>query len=316
MKLDACVEEYVTYRRSLGIGFHSGRVHLCAFATAMGDVHVAQVKPGAVRRFLTGVGSTASFRLRKQQTLTGFFRYAMSRGYTSKSPLPTIKPQPEVKFVPYIFSSNDMRALFRAAEERHRKEWLVQPDTARTLLLLLYGTGLRTSEALKLNTDEVDLDDRVLRIRDTKFYKSRLVPVGKDLHRVLLEYRRKHDPRYRRRIRSKARPFLMDRRRRRITLQTAEETFKRMRAHAGVKRPKDSSYQPRLHDLRHTFAVQRLLSWYREGRNVQQLLPHLATYLGHHSVRETQHYLTLTAELWDEASRRFHKYTSEGKSRG
>jgi integrase len=79
-----------------------------------------------------------------------------------------------------------------------------------------------------------------------------------------------------------------------------------------VKRTDGFYYQPRLHDFRHTFAVRRLVTWYREGKNVQRLLPHLATYLGHVSIRETSRYLTMTKELLDEASHRFELYASPG----
>jgi site-specific recombinase XerD len=316
MKLDACIEEYVTYRRSLGVGLHSAQVHLRAFATAMGDIEVARVNPKAVRRFLDGVGSTKMWWLRKHGTLTSFFRYAIRRGYTSESPLPTIKPRPSTRFVPYIYSLDDMRALLQAAGERHHEGWLLRPDTVRTLLLLLYGTGLRGGEAIRLNIEDVDLDDRVLTIRQTKFYKSRLVPIGTDLHGVLLNYRREHHRQHCRRAAPNDCPFLVDRNGRRVLLQTAEIVFSRIREYAGVKRPPDCRYQPRLHDLRHTFAVNRLLSWYREGKNVQNLLPHLATYLGHHSMHETQHYLSITSELWHEAALRFLQYASPRGRRG
>jgi integrase len=97
-----------------------------------------------------------------------------------------------------------------------------------------------------------------------------------------------------------------------VTHLTAELAFKRIRYEAGVKRTDGFYFQPRLHDFRHTFAVRRLVTWYREGKNVQRLLPHLATYLGHVSIRETSRYLTMTKELLDEASHRFELYASPG----
>ena len=93
-----------------------------------------------------------------------------------------------------------------------------------------------------------------------------------------------------------------------ILRQTAELVFKRLREEAGVSRPNDARFQPRLHDLRHTFAVVRLVTWYREGKNVQRLLPHLSVYLGHARLRDTQRYLTMTTELLEEASRCFELY--------
>jgi integrase len=107
-------------------------------------------------------------------------------------------------------------------------------------------------------------------------------------------------------------PFLATYDGRPVTHLTAELAFKRIRYEAGVKRTDGFYYQPRLHDFRHTFAVRRLVTWYREGKNVQRLLPHLATYLGHVSIRETSRYLTMTKELLDEASHRFELYASPG----
>jgi integrase len=90
-----------------------------------------------------------------------------------------------------------------------------------------------------------------------------------------------------------------------ITLQNA---FKRLRNHAGIHRTDGGRYQPRLHDLRHTFAVHRLTSWYQQGADVQRLLPNLSVYLGHINVASTQVYLTMTPELLQEASARFESY--------
>ena len=92
----------------------------------------------------------------------------------------------------------------------------------------------------------------------------------------------------------------------------AEDTFRRLRVAAGVQRTDGARYQPRLHDFRHGFAVRRLTAWYHAGADVQRLLPHLATYLGHADLAATQRYLTLTPELLTAASQRFAAYALEG----
>jgi integrase len=304
MKLSACLDDYVSYRRSLGVCFHGEQVRLRTFGRMMGDIDVAEVQPEAVRRYLEGTGPITTHWLVKYHTLTGFFRFAIARGQAVSSPLPTSKPRPPAKLVPYIYSVAEMQKLLRAADERLEEDCLVRPTTFRTLLLLLYGTGLRISEALALNVGEVDLQERVLTIRETKFYKSRLVPIGDDLHGLLLRYRR-NQPQAKP---AEDQPFLVDRAGRRILRQTAELVFKRIREYIGLRRPPEFKFHPRLHDLRHTFAVNRLVSWYQEGKNVQRLLPHLSTYLGHGSIRETQNYLALTSELAQEAGLRFLAY--------
>ena len=98
-----------------------------------------------------------------------------------------------------------------------------------------------------------------------------------------------------------------------VARHTAENVFSRLRVRAGVLNQDGSRYQPRLHDLRHAFAVHRLVSWYRQGADVQRLLPQLATYLGHVHIAATQRYLTLTPELLHEASQRFERYACGGQ---
>ena len=204
-----------------------------------------------------------------------------------------------------------MRALLEAVEARYEEDWLVRPTTVRTLLLLLYATGLRIGEALALTNADVDLAEAILTVRETKFYKSRLVPIGTDLADVLTRYR---DQQPKKPTRRPDAPFLADHHGDRILRQTAELIFKRVRDQAGLERPTCRTFRPRLHDFRHTFAMNRLVSWYREGKNVQRLLPHLSTYLGHRSVNETQRYLNMTADLTMQAGLRFLKYAMPGES--
>lgn len=97
-----------------------------------------------------------------------------------------------------------------------------------------------------------------------------------------------------------------------VTVQLAEDTFKRLCRRAGVHRKDQSRFVPRLHDLRHAFAVHRLTACYRDGGDVQRLLPQLATYLGHVEIDSTQRYLTLTPELLSQASNRFEQYGAQG----
>lgn len=102
--------------------------------------------------------------------------------------------------------------------------------------------------------------------------------------------------------------FFMTRRPVPLTVALVESSFQRLRSHADVRREDSARYQPRLHDLRHTFAVHRLVTGYRENKNVQKLLPQLSTYLGHARISSTQWYLTMTPELLSEASLRFEHY--------
>jgi site-specific recombinase XerD len=178
------------------------------------------------------------------------------------------------------------------------------------LILLLYGAALRISEALSLTLADVDLSVGVLTIRESKFYKMRLVPMSPDLISVLETYvalrAREHS------AGANAALFLT-RNGAPLARYTAENVFRRLRIRAGVLRHDGGRYQPRLHDLRHAAAIHRLIYWYRQGADVQRLLPQLATYLGHIHIAATQRYLTMTPELLHEASRRFEQYACGGQ---
>lgn len=307
MTLSQAVATYVVNKQSLGMRFTTEARTLKSFCRTIGDVDINQIEAERVRAFLDGNGPVTRFWHRKLDALRGFYRFALARGYATTSPLPKTVPQPPRQFVPYIYSLDEVRRLIEATACREHRN--LSALTCRTLLLLLYGTGLRISEALGLDVADVDLDAGILQIRETKFYKTRLVPTGPDLTKVLAVYaaqRNKHL------LATPDAPFLLTRRGKRPSRAAAEEVFKHLRNVAQVRRDDGCRYQPRLHDFRHTFAVTRLIRWYRDGADVQRLLPQLATYLGHVHIGGTQCYLSMTPELLRHASVRFERYAMGG----
>lgn len=183
-----------------------------------------------------------------------------------------------------------------------------------TALILLYLTGLRAGEAVRLTVGDVDLPEAVLRIRDTKFGKSRLVALAADLAARLGRCRdavaRALGPR------SLDAPFFAGPTGQPCTISGLRYTFRRVLAAAGLPRRRGDR-GPRLHDLRHSFASLRLLLWCEQGVEPATHLPRLATYLGHVGVTSSQRYLQLTADLRTEVTRRHqarfgHLITEEG----
>ncbi|TAN37335.1 MAG: integrase [Nitrospirae bacterium] len=311
MRLAQLTAEYVTFKQSVGMRFRAEAVILNAFCRAMGDIDITEVSPCLVDNYLTGTGPLTAFWHRKLEALSGFYRYTISRGHISLSPLPTIIPKRPTNFNPYIYTNNEYHRLLDMTYilDKSRRS-LVQTGTFRTLLLLLYGTGLRISEALSLTLSDVDLSKGLLTIRNTKFFKTRWVPVGPQLNAALIAYSK-----MRQKIPSPARnesAFFVTLHGTALTRGTAEKIFRRLCEQASIRRIDGGRFQPRIHDIRHTFALNRLISWYREGKDVQHLLPCLSTYLGHVNVAATQRYLTMTPELLHEASLRFQQYAFEG----
>lgn len=301
MRLVRAVTTYVDYKQATGMRFVTEARTLKSFCTAIGDIDMDQISSEQVGHWLTGTGPITLFYHRKLTALRGLYRFVLARSYASVSPLPLTSPRNARAFVPYIYSRDEIRRLLDATADRERCN--LSSPTCRTLLLLLYGTGLRIGEAIRLNVADVDLQEGILLIRESKFYKTRLLPIGKDLKTVLTQYanRRQSTP-------APDSPFLLTQRGQRLSCAAAEYAFRQLCSKACVQRDYHSRYQPRLHDLRHAFTVSRLVSWYRDGADVQRLLPQLATYLGHINIAATQRYLTMTPELLREASTRFERY--------
>jgi integrase/recombinase XerD len=306
MKLSVLVHEYIDHKRSLGMIFHTQGAQLKAFLRHVGNIELDTIPPTAVRKYLDGDSESPTMTwFVKYRLIKNIFKYAISRSYTTSVPLPKSLPAKPRTLTPYIYTVPEIRRLLGVSDSRYSPRGHIEPETMRCLLLLLYGAGLRVSEALQLKVGDVDLRQGVLTIKQTKFFKSRLVPVGPELLRMLRGYqsgKRLHHE-Y-----EGERPFLCSRRLTPIHFDSMENTFKWLRREAGIHRSDGGRYQPRLHDLRHTFAVIRLVTWYREGKNVQHLLPYLATYMGHVNIHGVSTYLTMTKELLRQANRCFELY--------
>ena len=306
MKLKKIVDEYITFKRSIGMKLRSQAAILKEFCQTLGDINITEVEPSYVLAFISGNGPLTTYWHEKYKVLKGFYRYAISRGYIASSPLPTIIPKRPESSTPYVYTTDELRRLIIATETLKTRKSPLQFDTFRTLLLTLYGAGLRISEALSLTMADVNLSESLIIVRDTKFFKSRLIPIGTKLTRILANYESK-----RRKLpmpEGKDSAFLIVRTGNALTYKRANEIFQILRKRAGIHREDGARYQPRIHDIRGTFAVHTLIAWYRKGSNVQRLLPVLATYLGHVDIRSTQHYLSMITELQEEAGRRFERY--------
>jgi integrase/recombinase XerD len=307
MKLLLAIDQFVAAKQSLGMQFRSARLRLNAFARSVGNIDITQVTSAHVLTYLNGTGPLTTYWHLKHTILKGFFSFAVGRGYLSASPLPILVPKRPPRFVPYIYSDDELRRLLDTVELLKRRRchpfWVL---SIRTLLLLLYGAALRVSEALSLTLADVDLPDSVLTIRDSKFYKTRLVPIGPQLTASLTAYAKE-----RRRLPLPVQAdsaFFSKKTGKPLSIHYVDHLFRKICQRAGISRTDGGRYQPRLHDLRHTSAVNHLLNWYRQGKDVQRLLSHLATYLGHVDIAHTQVYLTMTPELLQQANQRFERY--------
>jgi integrase/recombinase XerD len=204
------------------------------------------------------------------------------------------------RLTPHIYSQQELAALLAATADLVPIAGL-RPVTMRTLIGLLAATGLRVGEAIRLTDADLDQAQGLLQVRQSKFRKSRLVPIAPSTGEALAEYIAVRDQQLDRR---EADALLVFDNGKPLTQAQADYAFKVLRRQLGWRRDANGRW-PRLYDLRHTFACQRLLAWYAEGVDVNAKLPHLATYLGHAKVSDTYWYLTGIPALMAIATERF-----------
>lgn len=236
---------------------------------------------------------------RRMTAVRGFARYMAGIDPDTEVPPTGLIPYRQRWKPPHIYSDADIAALLTAARGLRGP---LRAATYTTLIGLLAATGLRIGEAIRLDRTDIDDDQGVLQIRQSKFGKTRLVPLHPTAVDALQAYAR---------VRDNAHPhagspavFLSDRQTR-LCYQVVSGSFRWLVNEAGIRSSTPRS--PRLHDLRHTFAVATLRSWHHDGHDVHTRLPWLATYLGHRDPRSTYWYLSAAPELLALAAERLER---------
>lgn len=306
------IRAFVEYKRALSRKYRTEAASLCLldqYLSEQGLTVREQIDAQVIDGFLA---SRPRDRPRSYNHLLGvthrFFEWAILHRLTERNPV-TARPRPETsRRLPYLFSLDDARRLLNAA--RCLKDRSRAPHRAlvyETIFALLYGLGLRVGEVTQLQVGDVQLERATLFIRDTKFSKSRLVPFGPHLGERLTSYlddqfgtERNPDD-----------PLFSFTKRGCIHEGTISQTFHALVPRLGLQIPTGVSL-PRLHDLRHSFAVGTLLRWYQEGIDPNRRLIQLSTFLGHTDPTSTSVYLTITEDLLRQADQRFQAFAPTG----
>jgi len=310
--LGAWVKEYLEYRRSLGFGLKANEVVLRDFIRFAKDSgHRGPLTTVFMLRWATDrVEHSSRYQAERLSIVRGFARYLAARDGKSEVPDQRLLGGRFRRGQPHIYSDEQLRQLLEAAVAFSAADPLRRTGYA-TLFGLLASTGMRVSEPLQLGIADVDLDGGVLHVLETKFRKSRLVPLHPTVIEAMRRYaaQRDRDPRGR-----SSAWFFLGRGDRRLPYRSVHHAFRRICSLLGWRGNGDFPL-PRIHDLRHSFAVRRLLTWYREGVDVEQAIPSLSTYLGHGKVSDTYWYLTGTHELLGTAGARFERFALPRRSR-
>ena len=296
----AAVADYLTIRRAMGYKLgYQGRMleQFVAYLDTAGAEHLtirhaldwAKQPPG---------GAPAWWAVRLS-TVRGFARYLSTLDPATEIPPAGLIPTPSHRVVPYIYTAQDIAKLLAAAG---RLPTAHRADTYQTLIGLVAVTGMREGEAVRLDRDDVDLAQGLLTIRDSKFGKSRQIPVHPSTIEALGGYTKRRDVRGPRpdgranRHTPTRASFFTSTTGTRLMRDNVSTVFGCLVRDAGLV-GSGQHRRPRLHDLRHSFAVNTLIRWYRRGLDVEQRLPLLSTYLGHIAPKSTYWYLTAVPEL-------------------
>jgi integrase/recombinase XerD len=292
MKLSEGIERYVAAKRQGGLLYTATECGLTSFKRKVGDVELDEVTNDDVLTYLNGPRTSPISWRRKYQQMSQFFIFWSNRGYLSTSPMPPVRPLVRQMFVPYIYSQEEIRLLLRATTTSQAdRRCLIASQTLRTLLLFLYGTGATKSEALELTISDLNLTLGSVLIRKRRAYRSRSIPICKDLQLALRKYLR-----WRSKISAhKDRLFVKDDGHA-LAYSSLAPNFRRLCELAGIRRSGGPDDQPRLHDLRYAFAVHRITSWIMNDADLNRMLPALAAYMGHAGLWATERYLLMSPE--------------------
>jgi integrase/recombinase XerD len=298
--LAVAASDYLALRRGLGFKLRHETWWLPDFVAYLDSHGSATITTElALRWAQQPPGADPSWWAKKLGAIRRFARYHQASDPRTEVPSADLLPYRGRRLDPHIYSDAELTALLQAAR---RLPDPLTSATYTTILGLLAATGMRVGEALQLDEEDVDWRQAVLTLRHTKFAKTRLVPVHKttliSLHHYV-QMRNRLCPR-------RATPsFFASRVGTRVFHQKFHHVFLQLVRQTGIDR--GLRRRPRLHDLRHTFAVRTLRDWYRAGADVEQRLPWLSTYLGHACPTATYWYLTATPQLLSLAAHRLER---------
>ena len=287
------VKAYLQERRALGFKLHESERLLSQFADYLEKHKVTIITQElAVRWACLPDKCKPSYWAQRLSAVRLFARY-----YSAIDPHTEVLPQELLPFrsrrtAPYIYTEQQILGLIKASKKLASKTGL-RASTFATLFGLLAVTGMRIGEIVGLDQEDVDLDKGVLLVKKTKLDRSRMIPLHpsalKALHRYV-QHRDKVHPK------PKTASFFVSEAGTRLTAWTVRWNFNKLSCQIGLRHPSDRS-GPRIHDFRHTFAVHMMQNWYRQGKNVEKLLPQLGMFLGHRLLNCTYWYMTATPEL-------------------
>ncbi len=285
------IGDYLAVRRALGYKLEDHGWLLADFAAFMEAAGAGTVTTSLALAWATlPQDALPSWHAARLRVVRGFARPLQALDPATEVPPAGLLACRNGRAVPYLYSQADVSALMAATASLRPA---LHAATHNTLIGLLVVTGMRLGEAIRLDRADLDPAGGVLTIRDSKFAKSRQIPLHPSTLGALAEYGQLRDQHF---PDPKTAALLVSTAGTRLISQGIHYVFARLARQAGLQ-PSSTAGRPRLHDFRHSMAVSTLLAWYREGLDVQARLPVLSTFLGHSKPANTYWYLSAVPEL-------------------
>lgn len=308
LSMVALVEDYLTMRRRLGFALKISGHQLLRFARfADCTGHRGPISQELCMRWACYKAPRQITRATRINVIRPFAKYRAQFDSATEIPSLNFFGSPHRRLAPHIYSTREVKALLTTALQLPPTDGL-RPFSYSTLLGLLVATGMRISEALHLSRQDVDLERGVITVRNTKFSKSRLVPLHPTTCAALRFYAHLRDNRV---PFSQLDDFFLSDGGRRIQQDTVQRRFRHLCNELHLCSRGDYK-APRIQDFRHSFITNCLLRWYRQGINVDTKMLALSTYVGHSKISYTYWYISGIPELMAVATRRFEKFTEQG----
>ena len=292
-ELRKALYDYLALRRALGFKLRTQGKLLHSFvdyADRQGITFIT--RDFALRWALSSPHGKLTYCARRLNVVRRFAEYQAGKDPRTDVPPRGLLPARYRRELHYVYSEGDVRKLVKAAHQWRSRRGL-RGATFATLFGLLAVTGLRISECLALDREDVDLTEGMLHVLQSKFEKSRLVPLHLSARNALNQYATLRDRIF---PRPKDKRFFISEDGAGLSLSHVQKVFRKLVCRVGLRKPQ-MEHPPRLHDFRHGFAIRTLERLYQTGADVERQLPVLATYLGHVNVVGTYWYLTATPKL-------------------
>jgi integrase/recombinase XerD len=308
--LREALADYLRVRRALGSKLDRAEKLLTQFITYLEQHNADVITVEHAVAWATSPDGTGWWHALRLIAVRRFAAYLRNLDDRTQIPPPGLIAHGNHRATPYLYSSSEIDALVAAAR---RLPTPIAAATYPTMISLLAVTGMRFGEAIALNVTDFDDHTETLIVRAGKFGKSRLLPVHPTTADGLRHYLNQREQLLRARKRADRGVLFISASGTRLDHSAAQKKWRQIRAMAGLT-PRSANCRPRIHDLRHSFAVATLLDWYRRGADVPALLPTLSTYLGHVDPKSTYWYLSAAPELLELAAQRLDTYLLAGGS--